>query len=45
MNAPKKDVVSKTLKKPIWRDTTIMRLKSAKTYPTGVVGLHCVRKA
>lgn len=25
MNAPKKYVVSKTLKKPIWRDTTIIR--------------------
>jgi dihydrofolate reductase len=25
MNAPKKHVVSKTLKKPIWRDTTIIR--------------------
>jgi len=27
MNAPKKYVVSKTLKKPIWRDTTIIRDK------------------
>ncbi len=27
MNAPKKYVVSKTLKKPIWRDTTIIREK------------------
>jgi len=108
MNAPKKYVVSKTLKKPIWRDTTIIRdnviesvralkaqpgkniltdgssqlvhaliehdlvdelhllvypitlgsgkrvlpkgvhtkfkLKSAKPYPTGVVGLHYVRQ-
>jgi dihydrofolate reductase len=25
MNAPKKYVVSKTLQKPIWRDTTIIR--------------------
>jgi dihydrofolate reductase len=25
MNAPKKYVVSKTLKKPMWRDTTIIR--------------------
>lgn len=25
MNAPKKYVVSRTLKKPIWRDTTIIR--------------------
>jgi dihydrofolate reductase len=109
MNAPKKYVVSKTLKKPIWRDTTIIRdnvidavrklkaesgkdiltdgssqlvhtliehdlvdelhllvypitlgtgkrvlpegvhkkfkLKSAKPYPTGVVGLHYVRES
>jgi len=108
MNAPKKYVVSKTLKKPIWRDTTIISgnviesvralkaqpgkdiltdgssqlvhalfgadlidelhllvypltlgsgkrvlpegvhttfgLKSAKPYPTGVVGLHYVRQ-
>jgi dihydrofolate reductase len=108
MNAPKKYVVSKTLKKPIWRDTTIIRdnviesvralkaqpgkniltdgssqlvhaliehdlvdelhllvypitlgsgkrvlpkgvhtkfkLKSAKPYPTGVVGLHYTRQ-
>src|SRR5688500_4354172 len=108
MNAPKKYVVSKTLKKPIWRDTTIIRdnviesvralkaqpgkniltdgssqlvhaliehdlvdelhllvypitlgtgkrvlpngvhkkfkLKSAKPYPSGVVGLHYVRQ-
>ena len=108
MNAPKKYVVSKTLKKPIWRDTTIIRdniidavrklkaepgkniltdgssqlvhtliehdlvdelhllvypitlgtgkrvlpggvhkkfkLKSAKPYPTGVVGLHYIRQ-
>jgi len=108
MNAPKKYVVSKTLKKPIWRDTTIIRdnviesvralkaqpgkniltdgssqlvhaliehdlvdelhllvypitlgagkrvlpkgvnknfkLKSAKPYPTGVVGLHYLRQ-
>jgi len=108
MNAPKKYVVSKTLRKPIWRDTTIIRenpmdsvralkaqpgkdiltdgssqlvhallehdlvdelhllvyplvlgtgkrvlpkglhttfgLKSVKPYPTGVVGLHYVRK-
>lgn len=109
MNAPKKYVVSKTLKKPIWRDTTIIRdnvieavrklkaepgrniltdgssqlvheliehdvvdelhllvypitlgagkrvlpagvhrkfkLKSAKPYPTGVVGLHYIRQS
>ncbi len=108
MNAPKKYVVSKTLRKPIWRDTTIIRdnvidavrklkaeagkniltdgssqlvhtliehdlvdelhllvypitlgagkrvlpegvhkkfkLKSAKPYPTGVVGLHYIRQ-
>jgi dihydrofolate reductase len=108
MNAPKKYVVSKTLQKPIWRDTTIIRenviesvralkaqpgkdiltdgssqlvhalfkhdlidelhllvypltlgsgkrvlpegvhktfgLRSAKTYPTGVVGLHYVKQ-
>lgn len=108
MNAPKKYVVSKTLKEPIWRDTTIIRenpmeavralkaqpgktimtdgssqlvhallehdlvdelhllvyplalgtgkrvlpngvhttfgLKSAKPYPTGVVGLHYTRR-
>lgn len=108
MNAPKKYVVSKTLKNPIWRDTTVIRdniiesvralkaqpgrniltdgssqlvhallehdlvdelhllvypitlgtgkrvlpnglhtkfsLKSAKPYPTGVVGLHYVRQ-
>jgi dihydrofolate reductase len=108
MNAPKKYVVSRTLKKPIWRDTTIIRdnviesvralkaqpgkniltdgssqlvhaliehdlvdelhllvypitlgtgkrvlpqgvnkkfkLKSAKPYPTGVVGLHYIRQ-
>jgi len=108
MNAPKKYVVSKTLKKPIWRDTTIIsgnviesvrnlkagpgkniltdgssqlvqallkndlvdelhllvyplvlgggkrilpeglhatfKLSSAKTYPTGVVGLHYVKE-
>ncbi|MGH7605908.1 MAG: dihydrofolate reductase family protein [Gemmatimonadales bacterium] len=108
MNAPKKYVVSKTLKQPIWRDTTIIRknpmeeiralkaqpgktiltdgssqlvhdllehdlvdelhlhlyplvlgggkrllpeglhatfeLKSAKPYPTGVVGLHYARR-
>jgi dihydrofolate reductase len=108
MNAPKKYVVSKTLQKPIWRDTTIIRenviesvralkaqpgkdiltdgssqlvhalfahdlidelhllvypltlgsgkrvlpegvhktfgLHSAKTYPTGVVGLHYVKQ-
>jgi dihydrofolate reductase len=25
MNAPKKYVVSKTLERPIWRDTTIIR--------------------
>jgi dihydrofolate reductase len=109
MNAPKKYVVSKTLKKPIWRDTTVIRdniiesvralkaqpgkniltdgssqlvhaliehdlvdelhllvypitlgtgkrvlpegvnkkftLKSAKPYPTGVVGLHYIRRS
>lgn len=109
MNAPKKYVVSRTLKKPIWRDTTIIRdnvieavrklkaepgrniltdgssqlvheliehdvvdelhllvypitlgagkrvlpagvhrkfkLKSAKPYPTGVVGLHYIRQS
>lgn len=41
MNAPKKYVVSKTLQKPIWRDTTIIRdkviesVRSLKSQPGG----------
>jgi dihydrofolate reductase len=41
MNAPKKYVVSKTLKKPIWRNTTIIRdnviesIRALKTEPGG----------
>ena len=38
MNAPKKYVVSRTLQKPRWRDT------SATPYPSGVVGLDYVRQ-
>jgi hypothetical protein len=48
MNAPAKYVVSKTLEKPIWRNTTIIRDNvvetiRAKPYPTGVVGVHYIR--
>jgi dihydrofolate reductase len=43
MNAPKKYVVSKTLKKPIWRDTTIIRdnvigsVRALKAQPGGTI--------
>src|SRR5919106_7070661 len=43
MNAPKKYVVSKTLKKPIWRDTTIIRdnviesVRAIKAEPGGTI--------
>lgn len=54
MNSPKKYVVSKTLDTPTWRDTTTIfpsgisttfELKSAKPYPSGVVGLHYAHTA
>ena len=41
MNAPKKYVVSRTLKKPIWRDTTVIRdnviesVRATKAQPSG----------
>jgi len=52
MNAPRKCVVSKTLQKPVWRNTTIIRENvidavralKAEPYPTGVVGLHYGRQ-
>jgi dihydrofolate reductase len=43
MNAPKKYVVSRTLEKPIWRDTTIIRdnvvesIRSLKAEPGGTI--------
>ncbi len=43
MNAPKKYVVSRTLEKPIWRDTTIIRdgvveaLRALKAQPGGTI--------
>lgn len=43
MNAPKKYVVSKTLKEPIWRDTTIIRddpiaaVRALKAEPGGTI--------
>jgi dihydrofolate reductase len=43
MNAPKKYVVSKTLEKPVWRDTTIIRddvvdaVRALKAQPGGTI--------
>ena len=42
VKAPKKYVVSRTLQKPTWRNTT--GLRSTTPYPTVVVGLDCVRR-